>query len=194
MENNIITIGFKNFAGADISIEQNLGDGSPVTTLTKSCDLIKLLQISEHINNNLNQLRNESYTMHTYQYYDRNIEADLDEEENFDTNEYSCGANFVIFINEKSGYTRVTSNHEASKIIQEEFAKTYPDNTLIFDPEYSYCYITTTSKDEARSFRFWAYENYYKPWVMARVESWKQFIIDRQRYTKEEQLKWDFPF
>lgn len=83
-----------------------------------------------------------------------------------DSGEYMIGENFALFLDTgdevSDGYV-LANNNEAAEIIKEKYTTEYPDNTLQFDPEYSYCYIYTKDKDEAINFIWWSYKNIIKP-------------------------------
>lgn len=100
------------------------------------------------------------------------VDKELDQDENhwrdYDEDEecksYSIGNDFASFLKTKSESGYFADNHKAAEIIQEDWAKEFPqwEKELSFDPEMSFCYVYTGKREVARAFLWWSYNKYIK--------------------------------
>ena len=88
---------------------------------------------------------------------------------------YQIGENYAIFTSSKTKKLEMCDNHDAAKIIKKEYKKEVGITRfkkLSFDPEMSYCWISTNDLKEAEYFSWWVYVKYIKPTLETVLKSY----------------------
>ena len=63
-----------------------------------------------------------------------------------------------------------------------------PDNDLKFDAESSYCYVTTTYREEAKAFKLYVYNKYIKEYISGWLEGWDDFVKEWKAAPDDEKF------
>jgi len=97
--------------------------------------------------------------------------------------EYSLGNNFAFYID------GAKSNDDAVRVIKADIEKEMPGNSLTFDPEYSFCYVYTENRDEAKAFLVYVYEKYIAPKLEPWREGFSEFTKKNEKIKKNQNGK-----
>jgi hypothetical protein len=128
-------------------------------------DIDKLNAIATQINEIKNYIETYAYYLKYYENFEECVNNDIssffiDDLSGNDDNHYQMNEDYRLFMD------GIESNDEAVFIIKAAYEKEYgTDHTIIFDPEYSYAYISTKKEAEAKQFLLFTYRNYIKPFL-----------------------------
>lgn len=148
--------------------------------------LLELMKLSQMINSHLKACSEMIHYLQYYKDFESNLEEVLKDSFREDDNEYSIGASFPMFMDD------VKNNDQAAEIIKKEFKEEHGENTLIFDPEHSHCYVYTKNKEEARKFLLFTYNKYIKPTLEPWYEGFDEFMKEFLAAPKEERNQFVF--
>jgi hypothetical protein len=154
---------------------------------TKEFNIFELMKVGTLIQRHLKSCSILVEDLNFYRHFEKNLDELLDNmEEKFKSlpraQKYYCvGNNFARFLDTahevpNSGGKRLCNNNEASKIIERDYKEAYGENTLKFDAEMSYCYVSTKSREEAKCFELFVYNKYIKPQLEPWYEGWDEFV------------------
>ena len=134
--------------------------------------------IKEHLNGWIEYYEFWSHYVNYYSDYGIDkIKEDLDtQEKNHSENfsEYQVGDNFAAFLKEL-GYESNGGNNEAADEISRRFRKSSERNNylrrhLIFDPEYSHCYVYAKNREAAEAFLLFVWTDIIEP-VITKIKN-----------------------
>lgn len=179
------------FKGAEFNIEGK----------TKSYSIMEMLKLKDFIDSHLKMCAYHWRDLNYYKDYDEaKVEQYLSEQEEGQTQaqeylnqdeeiEYSLGDNFAKFLETSNG--RFVDNNEAAKIIKKEYTEKFGENTLVFDPEMSHCYVYTKDREEAKRFLLFVYNKHIKPYLEPWYKGWDDFVKDFKNASELDKQKFD---
>lgn len=169
---------------------------------TKDYSILKLAELYKFLGDHLKTCADLAHTLDFYREYEKKIDGLLDKDEKYwkedkykepeDVFQYNCGGNYADYVktSRKIGEgILVADNGKAGDILEAEFKKLYPDNTLLFDTESSYCYVYTSNREEAKTFLLYVYNKYIKVELKGWYAGWEDFVEEWSKATDDE--KWN---
>lgn len=167
-------------------------NGEKVHEVSKVLNLFSLTRLVKHLSDNLKTLGRHIRVMNYYRHFADNIDKELDDAESQFGGEidyYQVGGDYAFFLGTKTngdGDVIRADNNAAGKIIEAEYNKEHPENTVSFDPELMHCWISANNRGEAKRFMLWMDEHYFKPWVEAHLDGWDDFAEDYKNASEED--------
>jgi hypothetical protein len=158
---------------------------------TRELSLLELMRLGEMIKSHLIGCSHMMQPLSYYEDYENKIDQILEDEYNnfltIDQEEenefvFNVVENFAMYIE------GCQSNHDAKQIVKKDYEKEFPNHTLEFDAEHSYCYVYTKDMEEAKRFSLFVYRKYIKPVLDKWSPGFKEFMEEFKNLSPEDQM------
>jgi len=159
---------------------------------SREMPILELLRMNQFLNAHLKTCSSIAHELSYYDDFEKKIDEILERQEEYAKNEeeelvYDIGGNYARFMN-TSTKSLVYDNHEAARILKEEFDKEAPNNKLNFDDEMSHCYVYSEDKEEARKFMLFVYRKYIFPFLEPWYSGWEEFTQEFSDASDDDKL------
>jgi len=157
-------------------------------------NFFEMIRLSNLIKKHLNTCVNMHHYLDCYQNFLEKIDDRLNkEEENWkkhreDKKYYHVGEDFAMFTNSETEMG-MCDNHAAEEIIRKVYEKQFPNHTLEFDSESSYCCVYTECRPEAKRFLEFTYREFIRPTLEPWFEGYEEFQKLMENATDEDNEK-----
>lgn len=165
-----------------------LGDNS------REFNLLELIELSDLIRSHLKITAEIFHYLKYYQNFLTKIDGILDNIESEwnedDIKEYQIGEDFAWYL----GATKKLKNHDnhtAGEIIKKDYETKFPKHSLLFDSEYSYCYVYTKDRKEAERFLKFTYNKFIYPALKPWYTGFEEFQKTLDNATQKQKQKFN---